>query len=89
MVLSAYLPLAGLLEGERSPANDGLSIFMAHGLTDGVLPIAMGLESRDELRTHGYAVEWHQYPMAHAVCSAEIADIREYLFRVLPVPPPK
>ena len=89
MALSAYLPLASLLDGERSPANDGLSIFMAHGLADGTLPIAMGLESRDELRTHGYAVEWHQYPMAHAVCSAEIADIREYLFRVLPAPHPK
>jgi phospholipase/carboxylesterase len=84
MALSTYLPLASLLDGERSPANDGLAIFMAHGLADGTLPIAMGLESRDALRAHGYTVEWHQYPMAHAVCSAEIADIRDYLFRVLP-----
>jgi phospholipase/carboxylesterase len=84
MALSAYLPLASRLAAERAPANAGTSIFMAHGLTDAVLPISMGLESRDYLKTLGFTIEWHQYPMAHAVCSAEIADIREYLFRLLP-----
>jgi phospholipase/carboxylesterase len=84
MALSTYLPLAALLAGERVPANEGVSIFMAHGVSDTVLPIALGLESRDVLRAAGFAVEWHQYPMAHAVCSAEIADIRSYLLRVLP-----
>jgi len=49
-----------------------------------MLPIAMALQSRDVLRTLGYAVEWHQYPMAHSVCQAEVADIREFLLRVLP-----
>jgi len=85
MALSTYLPLAGRLAAERAPANEGTSIFMAHGLTDAVLPISMGLESRDRLKSLGFTIEWHQYPMAHAVCTAEIADIREYLFRVLPL----
>jgi phospholipase/carboxylesterase len=84
MALSTYLPLASRLGAERVPANDGTRIFMAHGLADAVLPIAMGLESRDRLKALGYTIEWHQYPMAHAVCPAEIADIREYLFRLLP-----
>jgi len=44
----------------------------------------MGLQSRDWLRSQGYQVEWHDYPMPHAVCPAEIADIRAYLFRILP-----
>jgi phospholipase/carboxylesterase len=88
MVLSAYLPLAARLAAERLPANEGLSIFMAHGLADATLPIAMGLESRDFLKTLGFSVEWHQYPMAHAVCPAEIADIREFLFRMLPAAGP-
>jgi phospholipase/carboxylesterase len=57
---------------------------MAHGLSDGVLPIALGLESRDLLKAAGLAVEWHQYPMAHSVCAEEIADIRTYLLSVLP-----
>jgi phospholipase/carboxylesterase len=84
MALSTYLPLASRLGAERAPANDGTRIFMAHGLTDATLPIGMGLESRDYLKALGFTIEWHQYPMAHAVCTAEIADIREYLFRVLP-----
>ena len=84
MALSTYLPLAARLETERDAANNGASIFMAHGLGDATLPIAMGLESRDVLKSLGYAVDWHQYPMGHAVCPAEIADIRAYLIRVLP-----
>jgi phospholipase/carboxylesterase len=84
MALSTYLPLATRVDAERSAANDGTPIFMAHGLADATLPIAMGLESREALKSLGYAVEWHQYPMAHAVCQAEIADIRAFLHRVLP-----
>jgi phospholipase/carboxylesterase len=84
MALSTYLPLASRLGAERAPANDGTPIFMAHGLADATLPISMGLESRDYLKALGFSIEWHQYPMAHAVCAAEVADIRHYLFRVLP-----
>jgi phospholipase/carboxylesterase len=43
----------------------------------------LGMRSRDYLRRAGYPVEWHEYPMAHAVCPQEIADIREFLVRVL------
>jgi phospholipase/carboxylesterase len=84
MALSTYLPLASRLAAERHPANLATPIFMAHGLADATLPIALALESRGHLKTLGYTIEWHQYPMAHALCSEEIADIRHYLFRVLP-----
>ncbi|MDP9011755.1 MAG: alpha/beta hydrolase [Pseudomonadota bacterium] len=84
MALSTYLPLASRLAAERAPANDGTSIFMAHGLSDATLPISLGLESREHLKALGYVIEWHQYPMAHSVCTSEIADIREYLLRALP-----
>jgi phospholipase/carboxylesterase len=84
MALSTYLPLSGKLQAERLPANDGTLIFMAHGLSDAVLPIALGLESRQQLQAAGFTVEWHQYPMAHSVCADEISDIRAYLLRVLP-----
>ena len=84
MALSTYLPLSGRLAAERAPANAGTAIFMAHGLGDAVLPLAMGLESRDFLQALGWPVEWHQYPMAHSVCAEELADIRHFLFRMLP-----
>jgi phospholipase/carboxylesterase len=44
----------------------------------------LGVKSRDFLLAQGYKVEWHEYPMAHAVCAEEVADIRQFLFRVLP-----
>src|ERR1700722_3811959 len=83
MALSCYLPLGSAFGGQRIPVNDTTPIFMAHGQADATLPIAMGKKSRDFLTAQGYAVEWHDYPMAHAVCAAEIADIREFLLRVL------
>jgi phospholipase/carboxylesterase len=84
LALSCYLPAESTFKAERVPANDATPIFMAHGQGDTVLPMSLGTQSRDYLKAQGYLVEWHDYPMAHAVCAAEIADIREYLFRVLP-----
>jgi len=87
MALSCYLPLAKSLPAQRAAANDGAPIFMAHGISDPMLPFPMGVQSREFLRSLGYAVEWHQYPMEHSVCEAEIADIREFLHRLLPKEP--
>jgi phospholipase/carboxylesterase len=84
MALSCYLPRENSFVAERKPANDATPIFMAHGQADGVVPMILGSKSRDFLRAHGYTIEWHEYPMAHAVCPPEVADIREFLFRVLP-----
>jgi phospholipase/carboxylesterase len=84
MALSCYLPRESSFNAERAASNDATPIFMAHGQEDTVLPMDLGVQSRDFLKAQGYAVEWHDYPMGHAVCAAEIADIRKFLFRVLP-----
>jgi phospholipase/carboxylesterase len=84
LALSCYLPRESAFASERSPANDGTPIFLAHGTADPVLPVALGLRSRDVLIAQGYRVEWHEYPMPHAVCPPEISDIRAFLARVLP-----
>jgi phospholipase/carboxylesterase len=84
MALSCYLPLRGRLQAERAAANDATPVFMAHGSADNMLPLALGTSSRDFLLKLQYAVEWHEYPMGHSVCSAELADIRAFLLRVLP-----
>jgi phospholipase/carboxylesterase len=84
MGLSCYLPGAGNFAAERAAANNATPIFLAHGRADPVLPIGMGVQARDYLKAQGYTVEWHEYPMAHAVCAQEVADIREFLLRVLP-----
>jgi phospholipase/carboxylesterase len=84
MALSGYLPLEARLETERAAVNQGVPIFVAHGIDDPVLPVGMGVQARDTLKELGYPVEWHQYRMPHSVCQPEIADIRQYLMRVLP-----
>jgi phospholipase/carboxylesterase len=52
---------------------------MAHGNHDPVIDLSFGVKSRDLLSVLGYTVEWHEYPIPHAVCPQEIADIRQWL----------
>ncbi len=81
--MSGYLPLAGTLAAQRSAANAGLPIFLAHGRADPVVPYDRGVASRDVLVALGYPVEWHEYDMQHSVCGQEIVDLRNWLLRVL------
>lgn len=83
MALSTYLPLAEGFKAEAAAANAKTPVFMAHGTQDPVVPYAMGSGSRDLLKTAGYGVEWHEYPMQHSVCLEEIHDIGAWLGRVL------
>jgi phospholipase/carboxylesterase len=79
LALSTYLPLASTLAAERSAANAGIPIFMAHGTADNVLPLALGEGSRRTLEALGYPVEWRTYPMAHSVSLEEIGAIGAWL----------
>jgi phospholipase/carboxylesterase len=81
--MSGYLPLAGHTVAERSPANAQTPIFLAHGTEDAVVVLQRGADSRDALRSLGYAVEWHEYPMGHSVCMEEIADLNAFLLKAL------
>ena len=83
MALSTYLPLPG--EIEASAGSRELPVFMAHGSFDPMLPMQWGQMSATKLEEAGFDVEWHEYPMAHAVCPQEIGDIREWLLKVLQV----
>lgn len=84
LALSTYLPLLDRTQDERSSANAGTPIFMAHGTQDNIVPHQRGLLSKEHLGTLGYAVQWHEYPMQHSVCIDEIADIAGWLRTVLP-----
>jgi phospholipase/carboxylesterase len=82
IALSCYLPLAKELAASRQPANDATPIFMAHGISDTVVPLELGRESWRLLQAAGYRVEWHEYPMPHSVCEPEVADMRAFLARL-------
>jgi phospholipase/carboxylesterase len=79
LALSTYLPLAATLAAEKSAANADMPIFMAHGAADPLIPLAHADASRRALEREGYAVDWRVYPMAHAVCLAEIEAIGAWL----------
>jgi len=79
MALSTYLPLSAMAEREFTVAGRATSILMCHGRHDQVLAFEMGTRSRDFLRALGVSVQWHEYPMAHEVCAAEINDISAWL----------
>ena len=86
MALSTYLPLHESFNtevaGNPKAASKDLPIFMGHGSFDPMLPMQLGQRSAEMLTTAGYEVEWHDYPMAHAVCAEEIKDIRNWLVSV-------
>lgn len=88
LILSSYLPAASSLAQERHEANRDVHIFMAHGDADPIIPMARAMESHKCLQQYGYEVDWHSYPMAHAVCAPELADVASWLAGLLVGPRP-
>jgi phospholipase/carboxylesterase len=86
MALSCSLPLADTLAAEAAPANRAVSIFMAHGTGDEMIPPARALRARTTLTGLDYRVEWHEYPMGHSVCMEEVRDLSAWLGSVLASP---
>jgi phospholipase/carboxylesterase len=83
LALSTYLPLHATLASEAVPDSRRVPIFMAHGQYDDIIPLDRARRSREALEKLGYAVTWKEYPMPHSVCAPEIADISEFLRKVL------
>ena len=84
MALSTYLPLADTLQAEKSPLNQNIPIFMAHGDSDPVVRPELAYLSRARLEQQGYALEWHEYrAMQHGVNEQEIGDISRWLQKIL------
>lgn len=84
IALSCYMVVASKFSAERQAANQATPFLMAHGSQDPVVDLSLGEDARSLLVAAGYAVEWHRYPMAHAVCAEELAVIAAFLQRVLP-----
>ena len=92
--LTYMQPLAGLLcmstyfatKDAITPnsANKELPILICHGSRDPMVPERMGQEAQERLTGMGYSVEYKSYPVEHSVCPEEIADISQWLQRLLP-----
>ena len=83
VALSTYLALEESLEAEAASANKVTPIFMGHGTEDAIVPLRLADMSRAALERRGYRVEWHTWPMPHAVCGEEIEAMAQFLDRVL------
>ena len=81
--LSGYLPLADAVAGEAPRRQRRRADLPGPRPHDPVIPIARAVASRDALEALGHPVEWHEYPMPHSVCAAEIADLERWLKTVL------
>jgi len=86
MALSSYLPLSDTIDAEvvnnPNAGDASVPVFIAHGTSDPMVPYEGGRGSADVLKSLGYQVEWHEYPMAHAVCPQEIAAIGTWLSKI-------
>ena len=69
------------------PHLKGLPVFAAHGSFDPLLPLAVGRHARALLEEAGFAVSWHEYPMAHQIIGEELEDARAWLSALPPWPP--
>ena len=79
MVLSGYEVMAGSREAEASPANRRTPMLFGHGTEDPLVPVERGRAAHRAYATPEREAEWREYPMAHQVCDAEIADVRDWL----------
>jgi len=83
LALSTYLAVPETLTTEAGSNNSKIPVFMAHGTMDPVIPIQQGKDSADQLIQAGYSVDWHEYPMEHAVSLEEIEDISRWITATL------
>ena len=63
-------------------AKKGVPVLIAHGIYDDVVPVAYARRARHILEEAGLDVEYHEYPMQHAVAPEEIDVVRQFLDRV-------
>lgn len=91
--LTYMLPLAGLLclstyfatKDTITPnsANKQIPIKICHGTMDPMVSVTQGQMASQRLSEMGYAVDYSEYPMEHAVCPQEITDISRWLQQLL------
>jgi phospholipase/carboxylesterase len=79
IALSTYMLLDHRLENDRHEANKDLPLFVGHGKSDPMVPFMLGEQLAERMRSLGHPVEWHSYPMLHAVCPEEIAHLSGWL----------
>jgi phospholipase/carboxylesterase len=86
VVLSAYLLMGERAAEERAPANATTPMLFCHGSRDPVVPVWLGKAAYEQIAALDpeRPMHWYDYPMPHAVCPEEIAEIARFLHERLP-----
>lgn len=85
IALSAWLPLRRDYPQHLGGRSRDIEFFMGHGTADTVLSFRFGQTSAGFIQGLERHVSFHQYPgLTHSASPAEIADVQEYLNRVVP-----
>lgn len=79
IALSGYFPLADETLKLSSEATRNMPIFLAHGTEDAIVAYPLGKMAYMTLKEAHCNVDWHAYPMGHAVCGEEIHDIGRWI----------
>lgn len=83
MMLSTYIPFDENLFKTSNENQKGIAIFAAHGEQDPIIPLQSWQEYVPKLKSLGFDVDAYAYQMEHSVSLEEIADISEWLKKVL------
>ena len=81
LALSCYLPMQSDVLPGIGESHQSVPVFMAHGLSDEVVQLRYGEQSRAVLEASGVPLEWHTYPISHSVSAEEVGDISAWLKR--------
>jgi phospholipase/carboxylesterase len=83
VVLSAYMLLGDRVAEEQSQANADTPMLFCHGREDPMVPIWLGKAAYEQVKALQPEREmaWFDYPMPHAVCPEELAEIARFLHR--------
>lgn len=73
--LSTYLPIADKL----MPRHQALSVFMAHGQFDHVVPMRWAKMAVDALQQFGCNVVWHEFPIEHTINADEVLALKSWI----------
>ncbi len=71
LALSTWYPLA-------VPPNR-LQVFMGHGTLDEIVPLPLAWDAAERLEAAGARVDWHAWPMGHAVCPEEVTVLNDWI----------
>ncbi|MWJ27134.1 dienelactone hydrolase family protein [Halomonas sediminis] len=77
LALSTYFATADSIQ--LADANRHIPIEIHHGNFDPVVQEALGRAAYERLKAWDYTVNYHRYPMAHALCPQQVQDIGTWL----------